>query len=82
MSRIGKFPIDLPANVEVELSAGEILVKGPLGTLKQALSSQVNVEKVANQLQIKVSNESHAANALSGTTRALLANMVHGVSKG
>jgi len=82
MSRIGKFPIDLPANVEIQLSAGEISVKGPLGTLKQALSSQVTVEKVANQLQIKVGNESHAANALSGTTRALVANMVHGVSKG
>jgi large subunit ribosomal protein L6 len=82
MSRIGKFPIDLPANVEVQLSANEISVKGPLGTLKQALSAQVTVEKVANQLQFKVVDGSHAANALSGTMRALVANMVQGVSKG
>jgi large subunit ribosomal protein L6 len=82
MSRIGKFPIELPANVEVQLSASEISVKGPLGTLKQALSSQVAVEKVENRLQFKVANDSQAANALSGTMRALVANMVHGVSKG
>ena len=82
MSRIGSFPVELPANVEVQLSAGEISVKGPLGVLVQALSTQVAVEKVENRLQFKVVNDSHAANALSGTMRALVANMVHGVSKG
>ena len=82
MSRIGGFPVEVPANVEVQLSAGEISVKGPLGVLKQALSAQVTVEKVENRLQFKVANDSHAANALSGTMRALVANMVHGVSKG
>ena len=82
MSRIGNFPVELPANVEVQLSAGEISVKGPLGTLKQALSAQVEVERVDNHLQFEVANGSHAANSLSGTMRALVANMVHGVSKG
>lgn len=82
MSRIGNFPVELPANVEVQLSAGEISVKGPLGTLKQFLSAQVAVERVENRLQFKVANDTHAANALSGTMRALVANMVHGVSKG
>ena len=82
MSRIGNFPVELPANVEVQLSANEISVKGPLGTLKQPLSAQIAVEKVENRLQFKVANGSHAANALSGTMRALVANMVHGVSKG
>ena len=82
MSRIGKFPVDLPTGVEVQLSGGEIAVKGPLGTLTQAMSEQVSVEKAANQLQFKVANESRAANALSGTMRALVANMVHGVTKG
>ena len=82
MSRVGNFPVELPANVEVQLSAGEISVKGPLGTLKQFLSAQVAVEKVENRLQFKVANGSRAANALSGTLRALVANMVHGVSKG
>jgi len=82
MSRIGNFPVDLPANVEVQLSGTEIAVKGPLGTLKQAMSAQVSVEKVENKLRFKVANESRAANALSGTMRALVANMVHGVTKG
>ena len=82
MSRIGNFPVELPANVEVQLSPGEISVKGPLGTLKQPLSAQVTVERVDNQLQVKVANTSTAANAMSGTVRALLANMVQGVTKG
>jgi len=82
MSRIGNFPVELPANVEVQLSPGEISVKGPLGTLKQSLSAQITVERVENQLQIKVADSSTAANAMSGTVRALLANMVRGVTKG
>jgi large subunit ribosomal protein L6 len=82
MSRIGKFPVEVPANVEVQVSANLISIKGPLGTLKQALSDQVKLEKVENTLQFKVANTSHAANALSGTMRALVANMVQGVTKG
>jgi large subunit ribosomal protein L6 len=82
MSRIGNAPVELPANVEVQLAAGEISVKGPLGTLKQVIVPQIAVEKVENRLQFKAVNDSHAANALSGTMRALVANMVHGVSKG
>ena len=82
MSRIGNFPVELPANVEVHLSDGEISVKGPLGTLTRSVSAQVTVEKVENQLQVKVANGSTAANAMSGTLRALLANMVQGVTKG
>ena len=82
MSRIGNFPVELPANVEVQLSPGEVSVKGPLGTLKQPLSAQITVERVENQLQVKVADSSTAANAMSGTVRALLANMVHGVTKG
>jgi ribosomal protein L6, bacterial type len=82
MSRIGNFPVELPTNVEVQLSNSEISVKGPLGTLTQSLSAQVTVEKVENQLQVKVANDSTAANAMSGTVRALVANMVRGVTKG
>ena len=82
MSRIGNFPVDVPAGVEVQLSPGEIAVKGPLGELKQALSAHVGVERAENQLQFKVANDSRAANALSGTMRALVANMVQGVTKG
>jgi large subunit ribosomal protein L6 len=82
MSRIGNFPIDVPKGVEVQFSPTEVSVKGPLGTLKQRLSDQVKLERVEDQLQFKVANESHAANALSGTMRALVANMVEGVTKG
>ena len=82
MSRIGNFPVELPANVEVQLLPGAISVKGPLGTLTQPLSAQITVERVENQLQVKVANDSTSANAMSGTVRALLANMVVGVTKG
>ena len=82
MSRIGNFPVELPANVEVQLSDGEVSVKGPLGTLKRLVSAQVTIEKVENRLHVKVANSSNAANAMSGTLRALLANMVQGVTKG
>ena len=82
MSRIGSFPVDLPANVEIQLSSTEIAVKGPLGVLTQAMSPHVSVEKAENKLRFKVANESRVANALSGTMRALVANMVQGVTKG
>ena len=82
MSRIGNFPVELPTNVEVQLSGSGISVKGPLGTLTQSLSAQVTVEKVENRLQVKVANDSTVANAMSGTVRALVANMVRGVTKG
>src|SRR5688572_3731791 len=82
MSRIGNSPVELPSGVEIQLSDSEISVKGPLGTLKQPLSDQVRVERVENQLQVKVANNSSTANAMSGTLRALIANMVQGVTKG
>jgi len=82
MSRIGKAPVELPGNVEVQVANSEISVKGPLGTLKRVLSSHVTVEKIENQLRVAPVGQSHAADAMSGTTRALLSNMVHGVTKG
>jgi large subunit ribosomal protein L6 len=82
MSRIGNAPVVLPEKVEVTISAGEILVKGPLGSLSQKLKGDVTVEKVENRLQFKASGNSRHANAMSGTLRALVANMVNGVTKG
>ncbi len=82
MSRIAKNPIVLPAGVEVTLAANEVSVKGPLGTLKQVLSGDVTVQREGAQLQCKAVNDSMQANAMSGTVRALIANMVVGVSKG
>jgi len=82
MSRVAKNPIPVPAGVEINLNASAITVKGPQGTLTQALTSHVTVQHADGSLQVAPANDSTAANAMSGTTRAILANMVHGVSKG
>jgi large subunit ribosomal protein L6 len=82
MSRIGNSPVVVPEKVEVTLNPSEISVKGPLGLLTQRLSPNVKVEKVDNRLEFKVAHNSRQANAMSGTLRALVANMVEGVSKG
>lgn len=82
MSRVAKNPIPVPAGVEVSLSASAITVKGPQGALSQALHGLVTVQHADGKLQVAPVDASTAANALSGTTRAILANMVQGVSKG
>ncbi len=82
MSRVAKNPVVLPSGVEVAMAANEISVKGPLGTLKQALSGEVSVAREGDSLLCKAQNDSAQADAMSGTIRALLANMVQGVSKG
>jgi len=82
MSRVAKNPVIVPAGVEVALAVNEISVKGPLGSLKQALSGEVAIVREGDSLLCKAQNDSAQADAMSGTIRALLANMVHGVSKG
>jgi large subunit ribosomal protein L6 len=82
MSRVAKNPVIIPAGVEVMLSAASVSIKGPLGTLSQALNGDVLVEREGEQLLCKASSTSQQANAMSGTLRSLLANMVHGVTKG
>lgn len=82
MSRVAKNPIALPAGVEVMLAANEVSVKGPLGMMKQVLSNDVVVHREGEELLCKASNESAKADAMSGTIRALIANMVQGVTKG
>ena len=82
MSRVAKNPVAIPAGVEVSLSANEIIVKGPLGSLKQRQNSNVKIVQEGNELKVEKLGGSLAAQAMSGTMRALLANMVHGVSKG
>ena len=82
MSRVGKLPITVPAKVEVTLAANEITVKGPLGTLMQAASHDVVIKKDGDKIVFEAANDSQQSNAMSGTMRALLANMVIGVEKG
>lgn len=81
MSRIGKNPVMVPAGVEVSLG-DEIVVKGPLGTLKTAQSPAVNVVFENGQLKVSTVNDEKFSNAMWGTMRANLQNMVTGVSKG
>jgi len=82
MSRIGKNPVVLPKGVEVTLSTEAMSIKGPLGTLSQDLDGRVKVQRAGDQLVFQVGENSTAANAMSGTLRALAANMVQGVTKG
>jgi large subunit ribosomal protein L6 len=82
MSRIANYPVIVPDKVEVTINHDEVSVKGPLGTLTQKLSSRVKIERVENRLEFKVNDNSRQANAMSGTARAIVANMVMGVTKG
>ena len=82
MSRIGKSPIALPKGVDVTIAQDQVSVKGPLGTMSQRISSSVRLEKSGEELVFSAVDESSQANALSGTMRALVANMVTGVTKG
>ncbi len=82
MSRIGKQPVAVPAGVEVAVKDDLINVKGALGALALAQSALVKVENNAGTLSFTPVNESREANAMSGTMRQLVNNMVNGVSKG
>ena len=82
MSRVGKLPITVPAKVDITLDANQITVKGPLGTLTQATSKDVLIKRDGYKLVLEAASVSQQSNAMSGTMRALLANMVIGVEKG
>jgi large subunit ribosomal protein L6 len=82
MSRIGKIPVIVPAGVQVALEAGRIDVKGSGGNLSMVLNGLVNVTNEAGALNFKPANESREANAMAGTMRQMVGNMVSGVTKG
>jgi len=82
MSRVGKMPIAVPQGVDVSINAEQISVKGALGTLVRPVSPLVTVTSEAGSLRFVPTNDSVEADAMSGTYRALVANMVNGVSKG
>ena len=82
MSRVSKNPISVPSNVDVKITPTEVSVKGPLGNLHQTIVADVALEVKDSNIQVKVLNDSKQANAMSGTIRALVANMVKGVSVG
>ena len=80
MSRIGNNPVKLPAKVEVTIAGGEISVKGPLGSLSRRFGPTVSIEQSGDTLTFKAANAE--ASAMHGTMRALVANMVKGVTDG
>jgi large subunit ribosomal protein L6 len=82
MSRVGKSPIALPQGAEVAIKGDVITVKGPLGTISQPANKLVSVTNENGTLKLAPTDESREANAMSGTMRALVANMVYGVTKG
>jgi large subunit ribosomal protein L6 len=82
MSRIGKMPIAVPKGVEVAIKEDQINVKGALGSLNLAAHALVKVKLDNGVLSFAATEESQAANAMQGTMRALMANMVNGVTKG
>ena len=82
MSRVGKMPIAVPQGVDVAVTAEQISVKGSLGTLARPANALVSIKKDGATLSFVPANESVEADAMSGTMRALVANMVQGVSKG
>jgi len=82
MSRIAKYPVEVPKGVEVTLSDTSVAVKGPLGTLTQFVLPAVKVERDGEMLLCRAIEGAPNAGAMSGTMRALLNNMVIGVTKG
>lgn len=81
MSRVGKMPVAVPQGVDVAISADKITVKGANGTLVRDLNPLVTIKNEAGKLSFVPANDSAEADAMSGTMRALVANMVHGVAK-
>ncbi|MBM5571864.1 MULTISPECIES: 50S ribosomal protein L6 [Deefgea] len=82
MSRVAKSPVAIPAGVEVSVASGQIVVKGPKGSLAQPIVSDVTVKVEDGNVVFAANGNSKFARAMSGTLRALVNNMVNGVSKG
>ena len=82
MSRVAKNPVAIPEKVEVVLNDNSIAVSGPLGKLSHSLTSAVALKREGETITFAATNDSKHSSAMSGTLRALVANMVHGVSVG
>ncbi|MBW0454701.1 MAG: 50S ribosomal protein L6 [Candidatus Kinetoplastibacterium crithidii] len=82
MSRIAKYPIEIPAGVQAKIENEHIVVSGKLGTLTQFLNKDVKVELLDNKISFSLVRVTEQSKAMIGTLRALISNMVIGVSKG
>ena len=82
MSRIGRLPVAVPNGVQVNVQGSDVHVKGPKGELKRTFSSLVGIELQNGEVVITRKSDNPKERAMHGTTRAVIANMVHGVSSG
>lgn len=83
MSRIGRLPIDIPSGVSVQVGEGnQVTVTGPKGQLTRSFSAEMSIEVEGGQVTVKRPSDERQHRALHGLSRALLANMVKGVSEG
>lgn len=82
MSRIGKLPIEIPASVQVEIAGSVVTVKGPKGEMKREFSRDITITKEEGKVLVTRNSDLAPIRALHGTTRAVLANMITGVSTG
>ena len=82
MSRIGRLPVVVPNGVQVNVQGSDVHVKGPKGELKRSFSSLMDIALEDGQVVIKRKSDNASERALHGTTRAVIANMIHGVSSG
>ncbi len=82
MSRIGRLPVVIPSGVQVNVQGSNVHVKGPKGEMKRTFSSDIEIAMENGQVVIKRKSDNAAERALHGTTRAVIANMVRGVSTG
>jgi large subunit ribosomal protein L6 len=82
VSRVGRLPISVPAGVQVDIDGGNIRVKGPKGEMRREFSPLIGIGMENGQITITRKSNKPAERALHGTTRAVLANMIHGVSTG
>jgi large subunit ribosomal protein L6 len=82
MSRVGKYPVELPAGVQVAVASGRLTVKGRLGEMSLDLSNEIEGTVEGNSFVVKPRGNGTPARMMWGTTRALVANMVKGVSAG
>jgi large subunit ribosomal protein L6 len=82
VSRIGRLPVAVPSGVQVDVQGSNVHIKGPKGELKRTFSSLINIKMENGQVVIERKSDDAVERALHGTTRAVIANMVRGVSTG
>jgi len=82
VSRIGRMPVEIPGGVQVDIKGSNVHVKGPKGELKRTFSPLIKINMDGNVINVERKSDAPAERALHGTTRAVLANMIQGVSTG